>query len=93
MTIARKPTAPVEPLGVARNRFAVCPVVNVTAKTPAVVTGDPVTVKTLGTVKPTLVTVPGLPEPEQLPHTGSVPLDVRQFPVVPTPRRVAAAEC
>lgn len=60
--IARSETAPVDPFGVARNRFAVCPVAAVTANVPLVVTGEPLTESQEGAVRETLVTVP-LPPP------------------------------
>src|SRR6185312_8375293 len=57
-TIARSPTAPETPLGVAKNSFCVCADVAVIPSVPLVVIGLPLTVSHEGTVKLTLVTVP-----------------------------------
>ena len=62
-TMARRLTAPLDPFGVARNSFAVSPVVAVMASVPLVIMGLPETVSHAGTVMATLVTVP---EPEGL---------------------------
>ena len=61
--MARSPTAPEEPFGVARNSFSAWLEVAVNANVPLVVTGLPVTVSQLGTVIATLVTVPEPGEP------------------------------
>ena len=57
---------------------------------PDPVTGVPETEKMEGIVSPTLVTVP-LPVLHE-PHTGSVPFDVRHWPLVPLARRLLAEE-
>ena len=58
VAMARKPTAPEEPFGVARNSLAVCDPAAVTASVPEEVTGEPDTVSLEGTDIPTEVTVP-----------------------------------
>src|SRR5271166_1621649 len=57
-TMVRRETAPLDPLGVARNSLAVWPVVAVTASVPDVVIGEPLTVSHEGTVMATLETPP-----------------------------------
>ena len=62
MVIARNPTAPVVPDGVARNWLAVSPVVAVTLSVPLAVSGELLTVSHDGTESPTEVRPP-LPTP------------------------------
>lgn len=57
-TMSRSPKGPAEPLGAARKVFAVCPLANVSAKVPAVLIGEPPTVKMGGALRATEVTVP-----------------------------------
>src|SRR5271166_5458586 len=56
--MARRETAPLDALGVARNWLAVWPVAAVTASVPELVTGEPATEYQGGMVRPTLVTAP-----------------------------------
>jgi len=81
-TIARKPSAPVVPLGVAKKLFAVCAAVNVTASVPVEVIGEPVTVNTLGAVRATLLTVPP-PVPGGVAHVPSPRQNVVELAEVP----------
>src|SRR5882757_4341644 len=75
VTIERRATAPVEPFGVARNWFAVCPVAKVSPSVPDVVIGDPDTENTDGTVRVILVTVP-LPLPQANPASARLPVEL-----------------
>lgn len=90
-TIARSPTAPEDPFGVARNSFAVCPVAKLAASVPEVVTGEPVTAKTLGKVNPTLVTVPREPMAAQPVALKFAVIPVGAWPVEQSVGVVAAA--
>ena len=88
--MARSPTGPVEPLGVATNRFAVKPVVRLKVIVSAVVIGLFATVNQLAfELNPTLVTVPEPEPPVQAPQEGT-PAEVscRQLvdPVFPARR-------
>ena len=56
-TRARKAGAPAAPLGAAKTKLAVW-LARVALRVPLVVTGEPVTVKRLGRLRPTLLTVP-----------------------------------
>jgi hypothetical protein len=56
--MARSPTCPVDPFGVARNMLAACPEAKESPKVPALVMGVPLTENTEGAVSATLVTLP-----------------------------------
>src|SRR5439155_8558838 len=76
-TSARTPSAPVVPSGVASTWLAVWPVAAVTARVPLAVTGLPETDSQDGTLRPTLLTEPTVPEtsPTQfVPLYISIPL-------------------
>lgn len=90
-TIARKPTAPLDPFGVARNWLAVWPVANVRANVPLEVSGEPVTVNTDGAVNPMDEMPPGIvaqvPSPRQnvveLAEVPELRLVTGKLPVTP----------
>jgi hypothetical protein len=97
MTMARNPTAPGAPLGVATNWLAVCAPVAVIASVPDTVTGEPPTVSHDGVVRATDTTVPEpagvdhVPSPrkkvvpEGVPDAGRSPIAMTRNATAPVP--------
>ena len=76
-TIDRKTGVPETPLGEAKKRFEVCEA-QAAVKVPAAVTGEFVTVKSLGIESPTEVTVPA---PATADHTKAEPFHFKKVSV------------